>query len=85
MKIHSLLLVLGSLSAVACASDATVICEKMDECNLLEGQSVDDCTEEVDKAGTDSTRADCAECVDEKSCTTISNGGCTLDCIALFE
>lgn len=72
------------LAFAGCGSDAGTICGKLDECNALEGLSVDDCEERVEKLGTDSTRADCAECLDSKSCSTIDNGGCNADC-AIFD
>lgn len=72
------------LFAMGCSSDGEVFCEKMDECNFLSGMSVDECSERVDKAGTEGERADCAACVDEKSCSSIDNGSCDADCTALF-
>jgi hypothetical protein len=85
MRISSLVLVLGSLLSVACASDAEVICKKLDECNMLTNQSVDDCTSKVEKAGTDAERSDCADCMDDKSCSTIHNGGCLAECVSLVN
>ena len=68
-----------------CGSDEGTICSKLDECNALSGLSVSDCEERVAKLGTDSTRSDCAECLDSKSCSTIGSGGCAADCAILDD
>lgn len=79
-----LALTLGLLAS-GCSSDGEIFCEKMDECNFLDGVSVEECAERVDKGGTEGERADCAACVDEKSCSSIDNGSCDADCTALFN
>lgn len=86
MSIKRALLGLGlALTAAACSSDASTICAKLDECNVLAaGVSKNDCEEQAEKSGTDSERSDCADCLDSKSCSTIVNGGCSADCAALL-
>jgi hypothetical protein len=87
MSIKQAWLWLGlALAAAGCGSDAGTICDKLvDECHALNNVSVDDCKEEIEKTGTDSTRSDCADCLDSKSCATIAAGGCSTDCTALFS
>jgi len=63
-------------------SDAELICQKFDDCNILEGISYDDCVERVD-TGLSSAKRDCADCVDGKSCTTLGNGSCEAECASL--
>jgi len=69
------------LSLAACGSDASTICEKLQECNALQGVSVEGCEENVEKNSTDSQRADCADCMDGKTCETIGNGECNASCL----
>lgn len=70
-----------TLVLMACSSDSEIICEKFDECNVLNpGVSVDSCVESVEKESTESARSDCAECVDEKSCGSLVNGACDAEC-----
>ena len=70
------------LALAGCGSDAGTICSKLiEECHIL-STSVSECEEELESAGTDSARSDCAECLDSKSCGTISAGGCAADCAA---
>lgn len=78
-----LVLALG-LSAMGCSSEADVICEKLDECNVLAGRSLEECVELVEKAGTEGERADCASCVEEKSCSTLTETySCVDECAAV--
>ena len=84
MKISDTIKALGFMflaaSAIGCGSDAQAICDKYDECNLLAGVSVDDCVELGEKLQTESKLADCAACVEGKSCDTIKNGDCNAAC-----
>ncbi len=56
----------------------------MDECHLGEtlfpGVSTSECSEQLDKDMTESQGEDCATCIDEASCSTITNGGCEAEC-----
>jgi hypothetical protein len=65
------------------AADAELICDKLDECNLLTGLSYTDCVEQVDE-GLTSAKRDCANCVDGKACATLTNEACDAECAALF-
>ena len=67
-----------------CFNDAETICEKADECNILVGQSVEECVEDVEKQGTDSEIEDCATCAEEKSCGSIVAQACDSECRFLF-
>jgi hypothetical protein len=64
-------LVLGialGVFTVGCKSDETTICERLDECNFLQGISVEDCedeAEDIDDTG------DCADCVEDEDCGDI--------------
>ncbi len=84
MKMTDTLKALGLLffvaSATGCGSDAQAVCDKLDECNMLFGTSVDSCVETGEKDKTDSQLSDCAECVDGKSCETLSAGDCNAAC-----
>jgi hypothetical protein len=76
---------LVAISAVGCSTNGEIICEKiMDECHLGEtffaGISTSECAEELDKEMTETQGEDCASCIDEASCTTITNGGCDAEC-----
>lgn len=73
--------VLFAFSALACSSEGEVICEKLDECNILApGYSVEDCAEEAEDELNSSQLTDCATCIDEKSCNSILGGSCNADC-----
>ena len=73
--------VLFAFFALACSSEGEVICEKLDECNILAaGFSVEDCAEEMEDLLNSSQLTDCATCVDEKSCNSIIGGSCNADC-----
>jgi len=80
MKNRYLLGVLLGLLSIACSSEGEIICEKADECNLLIGQSIEDCAEDVEAELNSSQLTDCATCVDEKSCSSIVGGGCNAEC-----
>lgn len=82
------LLTILSLSffLVACGgSSAEVICDKLDECNILQGQSASECTDEIEDAIDDGRVdeddvADCADCVEDNTCSEIRNGDCNAAC-----
>lgn len=72
------------LVTAACSSIEADFCEKLDECNALNGQSVDECTENSEKALedlADSKRSDCEDeyqdCVDKESCEAF--GQCVIE------
>lgn len=81
MKYRLLVWVCLGWSITACkGSDAEVICDKLDECNLLLGLSKADCVDETEKAGTESERKTCADCVKDKSCSSLTSGACSAEC-----
>ncbi len=84
MKLSTVVLALSISGLVGCASDADVICDKVDECNLLQGISLDDCVERVEKISTDSERETCANCAKDKSCSSIASGACVAECAFLL-
>ncbi len=76
-------LALSISGLLGCASDADVICDKIDECNfnaLIPGVSMDECVELLEKNATDSQRETCANCVKDKSCQSIASGACNAEC-----
>jgi|GEM_PF-5003039 len=73
------------LLAAACDSHANVICEKIDTCGELDDATLDDCSETVEKRLTTSEAEDCAECMEEESCSSIFlRLSCVEDCPLLF-
>lgn len=70
------ILVFFLASIAACSSVEADFCEKADECNALNGKSVDECTEEGEKSLDelpDGQRSDCEDeledCLDKESCS----------------
>jgi hypothetical protein len=69
-----------ALTAFGCVSDAETICQKADECNILVGQSESECVERAEKDRTEGELADCVDCIDGKSCSTLVRGACAAAC-----
>jgi hypothetical protein len=60
------------LLAAGCASDESVICERLAECNeLAEGLSVTDCEEQAVRQVAEARLDKCADCVEEEDCDTL--------------
>jgi hypothetical protein len=63
------------LLAAGCASDESVICERLAECNELpEGLTVAGCEEQAVRQVSETRREACADCVEEEECDTLVDG-----------
>lgn len=74
-----------AIALSACGSTAGDLCNRLDECNLLQNQSVDECTDATEDALddlSDGARSDCEdsinECLEFESCSNFAN--CTINC-----
>ena len=71
---------LSGLGMMGCASDESVICERLAECDLLpEGLSGDECESQAASQVPEERLEKCAECVEDKDCDAIQDG-CRADC-----
>jgi hypothetical protein len=60
------------LLAAGCASDESVICERLAECNELpEGLTVAGCEEQAVRQVSGTRLDECADCVEDESCDTL--------------
>ena len=60
------------LLAAGCASDESVICERLAECNELpEGLTVAGCEEEAAKLVSETRLDECADCVEDEECDAL--------------
>jgi hypothetical protein len=73
------LLVLACLALLGCASDESVICDRLAECDLLDGLSVADCEDQASQQVPEDRLSKCAECVEDKECKDIQDG-CRAHC-----
>ena len=86
-------LVLVSLFVVAACGDGAPddivrICEAATACGALSGSDTDRCISELDGATPDSASraaAECAECMDTKTCGDVAAGMCAATCKPLFD
>jgi hypothetical protein len=74
-----------ALALAGCDSHATTICEKLDECNQLRNSTVSECSEGLEENFSESWKENCAECMNDESCSSIRAWGCADACPALFE
>ena len=75
-----LVFALGGAFAAGCTSDASSICERLKECNLLpEGYSVAKCENDVSRDIPDEQQADCSACLERKACESAVEE-CRNDC-----
>ena len=75
----------AGLLAAGCHGTASSLCSKLDECNLLQGESVSECTDRWNKkldAYTSSQKSDCEsslqKCLDLKDCGNFAS--CQITC-----
>ena len=59
---------------VACASDESVVCERLADCELLpEGLSESECEDQAVRQVPGDRLSECADCVDENDCKKITD------------
>jgi hypothetical protein len=63
--------VLACLVMLGCASDESVVCDRLAECKLLDGLSVADCEEQAQGQVPEDRLSKCAECVEAEDCDDI--------------
>lgn len=65
----------GVLLLGGCGSDASEICDRLDECHLLPtmNYSTDKCEDQVEQKVGKKRREQCAECVSSHECTEIKD------------
>ena len=65
---------------LGCASDESVVCDRLAECDLLpEGLSAAECEEQAQGQVPEDRLSKCAECVEDKDCDDIPDG-CRTHC-----
>lgn len=71
---------LACLAVFGCASDESVVCDRLAECNLLKDVSTDedlsvaDCEEQSASQVPEDRLSKCADCVESKDCEDIQEG-----------
>ncbi|MDB4961181.1 MAG: hypothetical protein JWP01_1180 [Myxococcales bacterium] len=87
-----LLLCVSLFTVIACGGgapeDIERICVAATECGALTAAQTDRCIAELDGATPDSASraaAECAECVDTKTCGEVSSGACVQSCAPLKQ
>src|SRR5215213_8372233 len=81
-KMRKFLLLCGlcGLGLAGCASDESVVCDRLAECDLLpEGLSSDDCESQAVRQVPEDRLEKCAECVEEEDCKSLLDA-CRSDC-----
>jgi hypothetical protein len=73
MRMSSRLVVVVALVGLAgCASDESVVCDRLAECDLMpEGLSAEECEEEAARQVPEERLERCAECVEEEECNAL--------------
>ena len=71
---------LACLAVLGCASDESVVCDRLAECDLLDGLSKAECEEQAQGQVPEDRLSKCAECVEDKDCDDIKD-----DCRSLCE
>ena len=86
------LLLVSLLTLAACGDgapdDIVRICEAATACGVLSGSDTSRCISELDGATPDSASraaAECADCMDTKSCGDVAGGMCAATCKPLFD
>lgn len=71
---------LACMALLGCASDESVVCDRLAECDLLpEGLSAAECEEQSRRQVPEDRLSECADCVESKDCKDIQDG-CRSQC-----
>ena len=63
-----------AVALLGCASDESVVCERLAECDLMpEGLSESDCEEQAVRQVPEGRLEQCAECVEENDCKKVAD------------
>lgn len=77
----SFALIVGASSLSACSSPAEVACEKVKECGLFgSSDTLEECVKEVEEELSPGQLEECAECVEEASCSNLHDKSCSKAC-----
>lgn len=79
-------LVMALVASSGCASDCQVICGKLEFCNLLIDTDRSGCIDRCESRK--KTAGDwvpvCSQCVDDASCDTLADAGCSNPCVPVI-
>lgn len=74
-------LVLAGASCAACDSPAQSACKRAEECGLFDSdETYDACVKEVEKELPAGQLEECANCLDDHSCSEIKDDACEKAC-----
>ena len=76
-----LALVAAGLSCVACDSAAESACKRAEECGLFDSdETYEGCVEDVEKDYSPGQLEECAQCLEDHSCSEIRDDACEKAC-----
>jgi hypothetical protein len=72
MRAYSWMVPLAAAAVLGCASDESVVCDRLSECDLMpEGLSAADCEDQASRQVPPDRLERCAECVEEHDCKDV--------------